>query len=232
MKTISLEKRPAIFLVDCWPDNQGKLNTLVDTIIQIKLFNYPVLVCSHFPLPAEIIEKADYYLYDKQDIMSGADRPMYWRTFSDGRIEKRLCRKEYQGVAALNNLRNGIDFCRAKWDWIYHMNADIEVDLEDWLNKVKASTKDIVCIPYEGVKNGIGGGLWAAKTEMFDKIIPYLTSWNQYAETNPDVRFIVERWQYQYVTSIIDPSEIDWIDIETYNRFDNVDRNVWEEEVA
>jgi hypothetical protein len=109
------------------------------------------------------------------------------------------------------------------------MGSDMEVDLELWLSLVHASEKPMICIPYEGKKDGIGGGLWAGKTEMLDKVIPYLHSWDEYAKIYPDVRFIVEKWQYNYVASKCDiESSIDWVNIETHNRFDNVDRSVWD----
>jgi autotransporter strand-loop-strand O-heptosyltransferase len=47
----------------------------------------------------------------------------------------------------------------------------------------------------------------------------------------PDVKFVVERWIYNYVASKCDIKEsLDWIRIETVNRFDNVDRSVWKDD--
>lgn len=224
----SMRPRKAIFTVNCWPNSQEKMDTLSETIKQIHSFGYPVLISSHFPLPANVIEQADYYLYEKEDRMSGDDKPIYWRRKLDGTVEQKQCGLEYQGVAALNCFRNSIDFCRGKYDWIYDMSADMEVDLEKWLSLVLESEKPMVCIPYEGNKNGIGGGLWAGKTEVLDKVIPYLDSWKQYAEIYPNERFVVEKWMFNYVRDRYDINEIGWIEIETINRFDNVDRNVWE----
>lgn len=226
-----LKQRKAIFAVDCWPSSQDKMDTLIETIKQIQGFGYPVLVTSHYALPAPVIELADFYIYEKQDIMSGEDKPIYWRRKLDGTTETAQCNNEYQGVAALNCFRNAIDFCRGKYDWIYQMGSDMEVDLERWLSLVHTSDRPMVCIPYEGVKNGIGGGLWAGRTETLHNVIPHLTSWKQYADLYPDVRFVAERWIYNYVASKCDIDKtIDWIDIETTNRFDNVDRDVWKDD--
>jgi autotransporter strand-loop-strand O-heptosyltransferase len=228
----AMHKRKAIFFLDCWPSSQEKMDTLAESIKQIQGFGYPVLVSSHYPLPATITELCDFYLYERQDIMSGDDKPVYWRTRTDGTTEHQMCNKEYQGVAALNCARNAIDFCRGKYDWIYQMSADMEVDLEDWLRKVEASEKPLVFMAYEGVKNGFGGGLWAGTTEMADKVFPYLTSWKQYAEMFPDVRFVAERWLYNYIATKTDiDSTVEWIECETTNRFDNVDRDVWKDDV-
>lgn len=228
----NLRKSKAIFVVDCYPNSQDKMNTLIETIGQIQGMGYPVLVTSHYPLPQSVLEKADYYLYEQRDIMSGDDKPIYHRTGTDGQIEQKQCTLEYQGVAAINCFRNAIDFCKNRYDWIYQMCADIEVDLDDWLNKVYVAKKPMVCIPYEGRQDGIGGGLWAGKSEVLDKVIPYLDSWKEYAEKYPDVRFVVERWLFNHVSSIVDINDaIDWIQIETHNRFDNVDRSLWDDDV-
>ena len=226
-----LPLRNAIFIVDCWPSIDEKITTLSETISQIHELGYPVLVTSHYPIPQSIITQTDFYLYEKRDIMSGTDKPIYWRQRLDGTTETKECGLEYQGVAALNCARNAIDFCRGKYEWIYQMSADIEVDLEDWLRKVHAAPNPLVFMAYEGVQNGFGGGLWAATSEMADKVFPYLTSWQQYAEMFPDVRFVAERWIYNYIATKVDiDSAVSWITCETRNRFDNVDRDIWKED--
>ena len=224
--------RNAIFFVDCWPDSQAKMDTLIETIDQIHTFGYPVLVSSHYPLPPSIIERCDFYLYEKQDIMSGEDKPIYWRHKADGTIDEKECGREYQGVAALNCARNAIDFCKDKYDWIYQLCADMEVDLEDWLGKVNSTSKSMVFMAYEGKKDGFGGGLWAARSDMADKCFPRLSSWKEYADMFPDVRFVAERWLFNHVSSIVDIEEnVQWIECDTQNRFDNVDRGVWDDDV-
>lgn len=226
-----MRPRKVIFSVDCWPSSQEKLDTLAETIKQIHSFGYPVLVTSHFALPTNIIEMADFYLYEKRDIMSGDEKAIYSRGKLDGTTEYKKCNKEYQGVACLNNFRNAIDFCRGKYDWIYQMGSDVEVNLDQWFSLVHASDKPLICIPYEGKKDGIGGGILAGRTEFLDKVFPYLNSWKQYVDMFPDLRFVVERWQYSYVSTKCDvEKDIEWIDIHTQNRFDNVDRDIWKDD--
>ncbi len=221
-------KHNACFLVDCWPSNQDKLDTLAESIDQIHSFGIPVLLTSHFPLPPSIIQKAEYYLYEKRDIMSGDDKPIYWRTRLDGTTENKRCNVEYQGVAALNCARNAIDFLKNKYDWLYQMSSDMELDMADWLSKVQASPKPMVFMAYEGIKNGVGGGLWAATSEMADKVFPVVNSWEEYAVRFPDVRFVVERWLYNHIAAMVNIDEtIHWIECDTRNRYDNVDRTVW-----
>ena len=223
----SMEKIKALFTVDCWPDSGEKMNTLVETIKQIHDAGYECLVCSHYPLPAPVIELADHYVYEKRDILSGADKPVYRRTRSDGTVEQTVSRKEYHGVAALNNIRNAINFCKGKYDWMYQMNSDVEVDLQDWIQKVLASDKDMVCVRWDNNPRTIGGQVWDGKVELFDKLVPYLNSWEEYAKRFPEFRFLTERWLYEHVSQIYDVNKIDFIEMELSNRFDQTDRELW-----
>lgn len=231
-KILDMKKESAIFVIDCWPSSQEKMNTLVETINQVKALNLPILLASHYPLPAPIIETVDYYVYDREDILSGDDKPIYERTKCDGTLERTQARVEYHGVAALNNIRNAIDFCRGRYDWIYEMTADMEVDLDSWLTKVRSSDKPLILIPYEDVKNGIGGGLLAGRTEVFDQIWPRIPSWQWYADQFIQLKFVTERWLYAYWAKHYPEvlEQIEWIDTETHDRFDNIDRELWEDD--
>ena len=222
-------KKEGVFVVDCWPSSKEKMQTLVETVEQIHSYGFPVIITSHYALPDEVIKKAEYYIYDREDIMSGDDKPYYWRIRPDGTRETKRANVEYQGVAAINNFRNAIDFCRGRFEWVYQMGADIEVDMETWLSLVSSSKKDLICIPYEGIKNGVGGGIMAGKTELYDKLIPRLKSWKQYADMYPNEKFVAERWLYRYFKDTMPDFDniVDWVQIETTNRWDNVDRTVW-----
>lgn len=226
----AMKKIDAVFYLDCWPDTDEKMNTLRETIGQVRGFGYPILISTHYPLPKDVIESVDYYLFEKQDNMSGEDKPVYWRTRQDGTVERKQASKEYQGCAVLNCFRNTVDFCRGRFEWIYQMGADMEVDLKKWLQMVHAAKKPMVCIPYEGKRDGIGGGLWAGKTEVFDKLIPRLNAWEDYAKLYSDLRFVTEKWIYKHVEKCGLENEIEWIELETSNRFDNVDREIWKDD--
>jgi autotransporter strand-loop-strand O-heptosyltransferase len=226
----SLRPRKAIFSVDCWPNSQTKMDTLSETIKQVHDAGYECLVTSHWPLPTPIIEQADYYVYEKKDVLSGDDKPIYWRKRLDGTTEQKEARTEYHAVAGMMNWRNAVNFCRGKWDWMYHMNSDAEVDLAEWIKHIHASDKDMVCIRWEKDPLTIGGQLWAGKVELLDELIPHITTWAEYASKYHDDRFLHERWMYKHISSLYDLNKIDFIDIEVGNRFDNADREIWDDE--
>jgi autotransporter strand-loop-strand O-heptosyltransferase len=224
----AIKKRSACFSVDCWPDTPAKMETLKETIKQIHDLGYEVVVTSHYPVPTEVMTLADHFVYEKKDILSGDDHPIYWRQFPDGTTEQKEARVQYHAVAGLNNIRNGINYCRGKYDWIYQMSFDVEVDLQEWLDKVHASDKDMICLHWEEDPKTFGGHLMAAKTEVMDKIYPYLSSWEEYASRWPEHRFLAECWLYEHVSQIIDiPSTCDFITMDILNRYDQTDRTLW-----
>jgi autotransporter strand-loop-strand O-heptosyltransferase len=48
----------------------------------------------------------------------------------------------------------------------------------------------------------------------------------------PDVRFVAERWLYNYIATKVDIDEnVYWIECDTSNRFDNVDRDIWKDDI-
>jgi autotransporter strand-loop-strand O-heptosyltransferase len=227
----SMHKRKAIFCVDCHPTSQEKMDTLVETISQIKALNYPVLVTSHCALPAPIIELADYYIYDKKDVLSGDDRPTYFRTDGEGKKETGTPGIPCHALAAIHNVRNAVDFCLGKYEWIYQMSSDAEVDLADWIEKVHASDKKLICINWETNKESISGQIMASTTEIMDKITPHIETWEEFARIYGEHRFCSEKKGYQIVAELVGLENVEFLNIPVGNRFNQVDMNVWKDDL-
>ena len=227
----AMHKRRAIFTVDTHPDSQDKLETLVETIKQIKGFGYPVLVASHYPLPAPVVEMVDFYIFDKRDILSGEDKPIYWRTDGQGKQETVRSGIPCHALAALHNVRNAVDFCIGKYDWIYQMNSDVEVDLGDWLDKVHASGKDFICQLFEGQEKTVSGLITAGRTELMDKILLRIPTWEEFAKIYGDERFNSEKGYYRLVEEHIGLDNVEWLNMDVGNRFNQVDKNAWKDDM-
>jgi autotransporter strand-loop-strand O-heptosyltransferase len=227
----AMHPRKAIFAVDCHPTTQEKMDTLTETLKQIHDLGFPTLVVSHFPLPANVIELCDFYLYDKKDILSGDDKPIYWRRKPDGTTETTQASIPCGALAQLHNMRNALDFCLGKYDWVYHMTYDTEIDLPEWLDKVTASDKDLILIKYEGNDGGVNGQIIAGKTEVFDKIILRIPTWEEFARIYGEHRFCGELQTYNHVKEFVGLENVEWIDIDVSNRFSSVDRNAWKDDM-
>lgn len=225
-----LKKRSAIFTVDTHPDTKEKLDTLIETLTQIKGLGYPVLVSSHFPLPEKVIEMTDYYLFDKKDVLSGEDRPVYWRT--DGqKTETVMAGIPCHALGALHNVRNAVDFCLGKYDWVYQMNSDTEVDLVEWLKKVHASSKDLICLQFEGKPGTVGGHITAGRAEVMDKILLRIPTWDDFVKIYGDDRFCSEKKYYDIIIEKIGIDNVEFIQMDVGNRFNQVDKNAWKDDM-
>jgi autotransporter strand-loop-strand O-heptosyltransferase len=226
-----MHKSKIIFTVDCHPSSEERLETLRESIKQVKKLGYDILVTSHLPLPQPVIGEVDYYIYDKRDILSGDDLPVYSRVGSDGELEKKQASIPCHALAWLHNMRNAIDFCKGRYEWIYNMSFDAECDLADWIDKVKSSDKDLIATKWEGSDKTFNGQLIAGKVEMFDVLYPKLDTWEEFRKMFGEDRFCCERGYYKRAEQLIGLDKIDFVDIEIGNRFNQVDNNVWPDDV-
>jgi autotransporter strand-loop-strand O-heptosyltransferase len=227
----AMHKRRVIFTVDCHPDTDPKMQTLIETITQIKGLGFPVLVSSHYPLPPEVASLADFYIFDKYDPDSGDDRATYWRTDGMGKMETTPSPIPCHALAALRNVRNSVDFCLGKYDWIYQMTYDAEVDLDDWLKKVNASDKDLIAVRWENQKETVSGLITAARTEVFDAIIPRLETWADFVKQYGEDRFCSERGYYKIIKEKVGLENVEFLDIEVGNRFAHVSPDAWKNDL-
>ena len=63
-----------IFVVDTWPDTDGKEKDLIQCIQKLKEFSpIPILLVSHYPIKPEIQKMVDYYLFDKDNPLLSVD---------------------------------------------------------------------------------------------------------------------------------------------------------------
>ncbi len=227
----SMEKESSCFVIGCWPSSQEKMNTLVETITQVKSFGWPVIISTHYALPPPIMELADYVLYEKNNVLSDDWRANYFRTGQGGQLEEKRSTIPYHGVACLNAIRNAVDFCHGKFDRINYLEFDCEADLNKFIPMALSSNKPFTGINYEG--NGIRTDIWSGKTDFLFAAVPKISSWSEYTTgmVNVDAEYILENWLYRKFLEAFEPSSFNIIDFEVSNRFDQVDRDLWDDDV-
>ena len=227
----SMEKESACFVIGCWPSSQEKMDTLVETINQVKSFGWPVIISTHYAIPPPVMELVDYVIYDKKNVLSDDWRATYCRTGQDGQMETKPCNIPYHGVACLNAIRNAVDFCHNKFDRINYLEFDCEADLNKFIPIALSSNKSFTGINYEG--NGIRTDIWSGKTDFLFAAVPKISSWSEYTAGMKDINaeYILETWLYKKFLEAFEPSSINLIDFEVTNRFDQVDRDLWKDDV-
>lgn len=227
----SMEKESSCFVIGCWPSSQEKMDTLIETINQTKSFGWPVIISTHYPLPPPIIEMADYVIYEKKNVLSDDWRATYCRTNQGGQMETKPCNIPYHGVACLNAIRNAVDFCHGKFDRINYLEFDCEADLNKFIPIALSSNKSFTGINYEG--RGIRTDIWSGKTDFLFAAVPKISSWSEYTAGMQDINaeYILETWLHKKFLEAFESTSINLIDFEVTNRFDQVDRDLWDDDV-
>ena len=225
-KIQNIVKEKEIFVIGCWPNSQDKLETLIETITQLRDYGSPILVSTHYSLPAPIAELVDYVIYEKNNVLSGEWTAEYFRTNTNG-IERKKSNIPYHGVACLNAMRNAVDFCRNKFDRMFYLEYDSEVDYDVIVKASRETIKSMTCIDYEG--KSIRTDVWSGELSFLDKVIPVVSSWEDYTKDMKDINteYILEDYLYKHIGS----ENINIIKLEVNNRFDQVDYNVWDDDV-
>jgi autotransporter strand-loop-strand O-heptosyltransferase len=230
-KINGLQKEKSIFVVGTWPNSSEKMESLLETLQQIKQLGFPVLISTHYPLPAHIVELADYVLYEKKNVLSDDWRATYARRDANGHLQEKECRIPYHGVACLNAIRNAIDFCHPKFDRMFYIEYDSEVDVDIFVDKVRESSAPFVGVKYEG--QGIHTDLWSGELSWLFNNIPVINSWDEY-KAGIDERIFkneypLEIWLWNRLKNV--QRQVAFVDIPITNRFDQVDRELWDDDI-
>jgi autotransporter strand-loop-strand O-heptosyltransferase len=227
----SMEKESSCFVIGCWPSSQEKMDTLIETIAQIKPFGCPIIISTHYALPAPIMELVDYVIYEKKNILSDDWRATYVRTNQSGQMESKPSTIPYHGVACLNAIRNAVDFCHGKFDRINYLEFDCEADLDKFIPIAVESDSPFTGINYEG--KGLRTDIWSAKVDFLFAAVPKISSWAEYIAgmDNINTEYPLEFWLYKKFLEAFELFSLNLIDFEVTNRFDQVDRNLWPDDV-
>lgn len=225
-KIKEMEKVKSVFVIGCWPNSQEKMETMLETLTQVKAYGFPVVISTHYALPPPIMELADYVIYEKKNVLSDDWAPRYWRELN-GKVEFKDSTIPYHGVACLNAIRNAVDFCYKKFDRMYYLEFDSEVDYDKVMDAVTQSDKPMTCINYEG--KAIRTDVWSGQLPFLNEHIPVVSSWAEYVKGMKDVYndYPLEDYLYKYIGK----DNIHMINLEVGNRYDQVDRNLWEDDL-
>jgi hypothetical protein len=141
-----MNKKIALIQSHC--NTKDKLDFLKNNILTIKNSGLDILLFSHIPLPEEIIELTDYFIYDKSNpIMWEERRHNYWMTFGDVKLSNTV--PEY-GWAVYNQVIKSSQLAlQQDYDHYYLMCYDTVIS-----PSVKHSLENPQpCITYRHKKN-------------------------------------------------------------------------------
>jgi len=117
-------------VIGTFPTNVTTEKMLVSSIKSVKAFGWDIVLASHKALPQHIIELADYYIYDKQNILEPIDlTPVYW-------YSSKLFSVQINGrghiVPVTRNMKNAIGTLSIlEYDFFYYLEGDNILSEED-----------------------------------------------------------------------------------------------------
>ncbi len=101
-----------IFIIGTFPNKDYKLTLLESCIDSVKSMGYDILVVSHLPLKESILNKIDYFLYDKENKLIDNELSPPWFFFTDIFSVKCISIKGH-ALAVSKNIMNGINFAKS-----------------------------------------------------------------------------------------------------------------------
>lgn len=131
---IDIKLKNDIFIISTYPNTEIKEQLLNDTVKKLKSLGQTVLIASHYPVPDYIIKKADYYLYDGNNMLDtnhtlDRDHPDFWMVVDQFRLEGITLNH----LSSLSRIfRLSMDFIKTlNYDYFTIIESDSEYDIED-----------------------------------------------------------------------------------------------------
>jgi len=117
-----------IFLITSYCDNDEKLNTLIETINDIKKYNIDICIHAHYPLPVDVQKSVNYYIFDISNPKSKIENRLmlYWRIM--GNIKINVIQPDY-GYSVIHQWKQSLNFLKNNgYDIIHIINYDTIVE--------------------------------------------------------------------------------------------------------
>ena len=202
-----------IFVVGAWLDTKEKEINAIDVIKDIKKRGYPVCLVTHCLISKDIQELVDYFIYEKENILSLNWRLVFWRDINGVREEKPSL-VDYHGVACLMNIRNAVDLLRAKgkYKFIHYREIDLTYDFDAYMdvfnNKIKVipANRKALFVHYQD--NKYRTDLFSIDIKWYNDVIPRVQSWEEYINVPNSGNLILEYWFSEQVEKFPDKDEI------------------------
>ncbi len=186
----------SIFVIGAWPDTKEKEKVLLNKIRFLKEKQYPICLVTHYPVDIKVQELCDYYIYEKENVLSVNWRLSFWR-INNGVRQDRISNVDYHGVACLMNIRNAVDFLLIKdrYRTIHYVEADLEYDFDKYMtlfNENNSDDKFAFFIHYQD--NMYRTDLFSCDIKWYNSIIPRCQSWEEFTKAALNNNYILEYW--------------------------------------
>jgi autotransporter strand-loop-strand O-heptosyltransferase len=195
-----------ICIIDCYPDNEDKLNILREKIKILKTLGKHILVVTHYPLPDDISKNIDYLIFDKRNIMSEEWRLIYWFQKDDLKvIYSNPKQYKYHAVGCYTSLKNAVNLIIDKYKFAHFIEYDVDVDITI-KHLVEAryqlqEGKSLFAIKYHNSisREGINTALFSFNIKWMYDALPEINTWAEYQKLYHNNDPIFEDWFYELI---------------------------------
>ena len=203
----------SIFVIGAWPNTKEKIKVLINKIKFLKEKNFPVCLVTHYPVTEEVQGLVDYYIYEKENILSDNWRLSFWR-MKDGVKQDRISNVDYHGVACLMNIRNAIDLLliKERYHTIHYVESDLDYDFDQYMKLFEENnSEDKVAFFVHYQDNMYRTDLFSCDMEWYNLVIPRCQSWEEFKQVAPHTNYILEYWFGTIVNNKTKPENIVFI---------------------
>jgi len=167
-----------IVLISAYTPELHQIDRLRDLIISLKKLNYRVCLATHTPTPQDIIDRCDYFLYDKENPVLFDPDIKYWHYYQTGSYKFNF--KDYTSLSShvlpvLRMYLGALSYLKSLGEEVVHMceHDTIIKNREIWDNAfLNLKNHDAVCytLPRFLNQNGDINCTWTFQSLNLTKI--------------------------------------------------------------
>lgn len=173
------EKNNEIIVIGTYPDTDTRIQLTIDCINSAKKLNRPIMLVSHFPIPEDIQETVDYYIYDKHNPLT---HHSYYNRFhredDDVKVEMSITGNSNQSLTVLTNLINAGKAAKGfGFNKMFYITFDIDInkldhpEIERGFNKLDGEWQAVLATLNTPFGKGIQTNGMFFKTEFVVKLL-------------------------------------------------------------
>ncbi len=209
-KIVSAVKKREAIAIGSYADTTLKQDILIKAIENAKQTNLPIILVSHYPLPANIQEQVDHYLYDANNVLTEKD-PFYmyhWFTNSELSVVSCLPVPSYHAVSIWNSWVNLANYTENRFDLVHYVESDTVVDWAGYFSTIsnKIGQYAVLGMKMHNSNNSIFTNLISFNPQWWEKHTNYMDDWETYKRKDQEQAkklgeedsLIFEAWLFNY----------------------------------
>jgi hypothetical protein len=177
---------------------------LRDLISDIRVAGpWPILLATHLPLPSDIQNQLDYFIYEKDDKPS-EDYTIYYHYQVPGDLRIKTKRSSpYHALSGYTSLKSSMNFLRKKYRYLHYIQYDTIMRIPEY---IEMATKKLKRFKFVGAEyrvpgqklSGLVGTFFSCDIRWWDDSLPDVSTWDEYKSYGHDEgdNLMGENWLY------------------------------------